>query len=132
MRFPTAIDHIEVVVLVDSGSTHNFIDFKVAKRLKLTIEPGPNLRVMVSNGVRLCTQGLYRAVLWEAQGYKFFTNFLVLSVKGFDLVLGIHWLLSLGPIVWDFSNLTMQFTHGKHNCILRGTVPGSMHIVLSS
>lgn len=111
---------------------HNFINFKVAKRLKLTIESGPNFRVMVANGVRLYTQGLCRAVFWKAQGYRFTTDFLVLSVKAFDLVQGIQWLLSLGPIVWDFSNLTMQFTHGEQNCILRGTVPGSMHIVPSN
>lgn len=60
MRFPTVIDQSQVVALVDSGSTHNFIDFKVAKRLNLAIEAGPNLKVLVANGVKLCTQGLCR------------------------------------------------------------------------
>lgn len=55
MRFPAIIDQVEVVALVDSGSTHNSIDFKVAKRLKLTIKPAPSLKVMVANGVRLNT-----------------------------------------------------------------------------
>lgn len=131
MRFPAVIDHTEVIVLVDSGSTHNFIDFKVAKRLELPIESGPNMRVMVANGVRLCTQGLCRVVDWEAQGHKFTTDFLVLFVKGFDFVLGIQWLLSLGSIVWNFSDLTMQFIHLAQSCTLRGIVPGSMHIVPS-
>ncbi|KAA3489156.1 Retrovirus-related Pol polyprotein from transposon 297 family [Gossypium australe] len=90
MRFSAVIDQIEVVVLVDSGSTHNFIDFKV--------ESVNTLRVMVANGVRLSTQWLCKAVPWEAQGNQFMIDFLLLSVKGFDLVLGIQWLLSLGPI----------------------------------
>ncbi|KAG8480509.1 hypothetical protein CXB51_024639 [Gossypium anomalum] len=131
MLFSAVIGHTAMVVLVDSGSMHNFIDFKVAKRLQLAIEPRSTLRVMVANGVRLSTQGLCRDVSWEAQGYKFFTDFLVLSVKGFDLVLGTQWLLSLGPIVWDFSNLTMQFQHMGLNCILHGILPSSLQIVSS-
>ncbi|KAA3469278.1 Retrotransposable element Tf2 [Gossypium australe] len=132
ISFPTVIGHTEVAVLVDSGNTHNFIDFKMAKRLNLAVESGSTLRVMVANRVRLSTQGLCRTVSWEAQGYNFTTDFLILSVKGFDLVLGIHWLLSLSPIVWNFSNLTMQFNHMGQNCILQGIVLGSLHIVPNS
>ncbi|XP_016727246.1 uncharacterized protein [Gossypium hirsutum] len=132
MRFPAVIGHTEVVVLVDFGSTHNFIDYKMAKRLNLAVKSRSTLRVMVANWVRLSTQGLCRAVSWKAQGYNFTTDFLILSVKGFDLVLGIHWLLSLGPIAWNFSNLTMQFNHMRQNFILQGIVPSSLHIVPSS
>lgn len=103
----------------------------MAKRLNLTIEPGPGLRVLVANGVKLCTQRFCRVVLWEAQGYQCTTDFLVLSVKGFDLVLGVQWLLSLGPIIWDFSNLTMEFKYRKQTCVLRGTTLGSVQIVPS-
>lgn len=61
--FPAVIDQFEMVVLVDFGSTHNFIDFKVARRLKLVIEPKPSLKVLVANGVKLSTQGLCRVVV---------------------------------------------------------------------
>lgn len=99
MRFTAIVGNTEVIVLVDSGSTHNFMDLRMAKRLNLVVESGSILRVMVANGVRLSTQGLCRAVAWKAQGYKFTTDFFILAVRGFDLVLGIHWLLSLGPII---------------------------------
>lgn len=45
---------------------------------------------------------------------------------------GIQWLLSLGPIVWNFSNLTMQFKYEKQNCMLQGIVPGLLQIVSSN
>lgn len=55
----------------------------------------------------------------------------MLLVKGFDLVLGVQWLLSLGPIVWDFVELTMQFQLKNQKCNLKGTVLGLMQIVSS-
>jgi hypothetical protein len=32
-----------------------------------------------------------------------------LDLGGFDLVLGVQWLRTLGPIVWDFDALAMSF-----------------------
>ncbi|KAA3469464.1 reverse transcriptase [Gossypium australe] len=85
MRFLTFIDQTEVTVLVDSGSTHNFVDSKVAKRLNLAVEKASTLRMMVVNGVKLL--GLCRVVQRKAQGYSSITDFLIFPVKGCDLVL---------------------------------------------
>ena len=40
----------QVVVLVDGGSTHNFVQSRVAKFLALLATPTPALRVMVGHG----------------------------------------------------------------------------------
>ncbi|XP_052490818.1 uncharacterized mitochondrial protein AtMg00860-like [Gossypium raimondii] len=72
MRFSTFIDQTEVIVLVDLGSTHNFMDSKVAKRLNLAMEKASTLRMMVVNGVKLSTQGLCRVVQWKAQDYTYY------------------------------------------------------------
>ena len=49
-------------------------------------------------------------VSWESQGLIQKTNFLVLQLRVCDLVLGVQWLQTLGPITWDFSKLNMKFT----------------------
>jgi hypothetical protein len=36
-------------------------------------------------------------------------NFYTLPVEGFDMILGIQWLKSMGLIVWDFAALSMAF-----------------------
>ena len=41
---------------------------------------------------------------------------------GCYVVLGVQWLKQLGPIVWDFSALTMQFTMEGQKVILQGMV----------
>jgi hypothetical protein len=37
-----------------------------------------------------------------------------------DMVLGIQWLQLLGPILWDFATLTMEFNYGGLKCLLKG------------
>ena len=48
-------------------------------------------------------------VQWEIDGIHQQTDCLVLPLKGCDMVLGIQWLRTIGPILWDFSTLSMQF-----------------------
>ena len=40
----------ELIMLVDSGSTHNFIHCKVAKELNCFLYPALEFQVMVANG----------------------------------------------------------------------------------
>ena len=40
----------KVIVLIDSGSTHNFIHCKVAKEFNCFLYPAPECQVMVANG----------------------------------------------------------------------------------
>lgn len=42
-----------VFVLIDSGSTHNFVDTRVAERLGCNIKPPGIARVTVANGGQL-------------------------------------------------------------------------------
>ena len=69
-----------------------------------------------------------KGVNWETQGMKYNTDFLVLTLMGCDLVLGVHWLRELGLITWDFSKLTMEFTVRNQSRILQGMFVGAIQI----
>lgn len=58
MRLRAIIDQVEAILLVDTGSTHNFVDFKLVNRLRLTLEPVDCLRELTASGEGLFTQGL--------------------------------------------------------------------------
>ena len=62
---------------------------------------------------------------WEAQGLVQTTKFLVLPLRGCDLVLGVQWLQTLGPITWDFTALTMEFTLRSQLVKLQGIQEGT-------
>ncbi|KAF7152525.1 hypothetical protein RHSIM_Rhsim01G0093500 [Rhododendron simsii] len=54
------------------------------------------------------------------QGKTFTADVRVLQIGGCDMVLGVQWLSTLGPIVWDFKNLKMQFNWLAKPFLLKG------------
>ena len=91
-----------LIILLDFGSSHNFIDATIAIKLQIPIDTSQILEVKAANGEIIKTKGLCKDVLVVIQGYKFYVQLHVLSLGGCDVVLGTHWLNTLGVISWDF------------------------------
>ena len=90
------IKNNNVVVLFNTGSTHNFIDVSVAKRLNLFIYPVPNMKVMVAEGKNIKKVGKCHKVKLQIQDYNLELEFYAVPLGGVDVVLGIQWLQTLG------------------------------------
>ena len=114
-----------LLALLDSGSTHNFVSEEAAARTSLKLRPRGNMKVTVANGERVSCPGVYRAVSFSITGEPFSTDFFALPLAGYDVVLGTEWLASLGPILWDFSALTMSFWHRDHRVCWTGIAGGT-------
>ena len=127
MRLIGKIKRQPLILLIDSGSTHNFIDQAVAKRLRCLTKAVTGVSVTVANGEILKAQEVCELIKWETQGLTQFTDFLVLPLMGCDLVLGVQWLKTLGPITWDFTQLSMQFSLSHQLVILKGLRGGTVH-----
>lgn len=74
MRLTATIGQHEVIALVDSSSTHSFMDCHLLKRLQVIVDQPCRLRVNVVNGVHLVTQGVCSTITWEVQGHRFTTD----------------------------------------------------------
>ena len=107
-------------ILIDSGSTHNFIDFNRALRLDCRVEKTTPMWVRVADGGQLKCDSLIKGFTWKMQGVIFSADVFLLPLSGSDMVLGIQWLAALGPIVWDFQQLSMEFKHLGNKIKLRG------------
>jgi len=109
-----------VTVLIDSGSTHNFLQDRVAKQLDLTLEPTHSFQVLVGNGEELqYTMMCSQAPLFLG-AREFRVNLFVLPLSGAELVLGVQWLKTLGLILTYYNNLTMSFTRNGTRIHLSG------------
>ena len=89
-------------ILIDSGSTHNFLDEHLATKLGCKLEPITTQSVVIAGGSTLQCQFMVREFTWILHGIEFSADILLLPLGGCDLVLGVQWLSTLGVIKWDF------------------------------
>jgi hypothetical protein len=123
MRVIGKVGFLEVVILIDTGSTHSFVDPNVAKRAKLSADKKGQLTVMVVDGATLTCQGHCSVVSIFLQGCTFAATLHLLPLGGCDVVLGVDWLRFLGPVLWDFGSLTMKFPYQNREVTLQGLSP---------
>ena len=100
-----------VVVLIDGGSTNNFIQTRLATHLGLVVQTSPHLKVTVGNGDSLGCVGASPQVSLMLGQAQFKVDLLLLLIYGADLVLGVQWLSELGPVLFDYKNLWMEFDY---------------------
>ncbi|KAF8402565.1 hypothetical protein HHK36_010651 [Tetracentron sinense] len=120
MRVQGTIKREPVTMLIDSGSTHNFLNEKIAKRLGCRVQIGGELRVTVASGETLSSNGMWPQLPFTVQQEKFVADMYLLDFGGCDVVLGAQWLRTLGPILWDFANLWMKFTANEKDITIQG------------
>jgi hypothetical protein len=109
-----------VEALVDSGSTHSFISADTASRLHLQPVYRPGLQVIVANGDRVASVGICRDVHIVIDKDEFLLDFFIISLAGYEMVLGVQWLRTLGPILWDFGRAQMSCWRDDHQAIWHG------------
>lgn len=108
-------------ILVDSGSTHNFVDLQKAKRLGCRLQITCPFSVAVSGGTKMISNFMCRGFTWTLQGHTFMSDVLILLMGVCEMVLGIQWLATLGNIQWNFEELSMEFVYKGKKIALRGS-----------
>ncbi|KAK1606382.1 hypothetical protein QYE76_030055 [Lolium multiflorum] len=115
MLLPVTIQGEPLVALLDTGSTHNFLPAATMRRLALQPTSGDSLRVTVANGDRLHCHGVVQHVPLTIGDEHFVITCAGIDLGCFDFILGVDFLRTLGPILWDFDALTMTFwRQGRH------------------
>ncbi|RRT33892.1 hypothetical protein B296_00041084 [Ensete ventricosum] len=87
-----------VIILIEAGSTHNFMSSKVATHLMLQIEDYNGFEVKVANSQILKYNQKCPRVKLILQEQDIVANFFLLPLDGFNIVLGIDWLSTIGDI----------------------------------
>jgi len=63
--------------------------------------------------------------------YHLKSHMFAIDMGGCDIVLGVEWLRTLGPILMDFKELTMQFDQEGQQYKFQGIIVGSPEIISS-
>jgi hypothetical protein len=96
------IKHRKVILLVDSGSTHNFIHHCIAQETHCYIHAINNFQIMIANGGSIKCGGRCENVHLQISDYHLKSHMFAIDMGGFDIVLGADWLRTLGPILMYF------------------------------
>jgi hypothetical protein len=125
------IKHRKVIILVDSGSTHNFIHRCIAQETHCYIHVINNFQIMIANGGSMKCGGRCENVRLQIGDYHLKSHMFAINMGGCDIVLGADWLRTLGPILMDFKDLTMQFDQEGHQYKFQGITASSPEIISS-
>jgi Retroviral aspartyl protease len=104
MRFKGQIGFKPVYALLDSGSTHSFVDPSVLVDQKCQIVHTNPLIVMVANGAKMVTDSKCSALTFSLQGQEFTGDLRILQIQGYDIILELDWLSQFEPMLIDWSN----------------------------
>ncbi|XP_021848493.1 uncharacterized protein [Spinacia oleracea] len=129
MRVRGVVQGKPIQILVDSGSTHNFVDLSIAQKLGCKVETIPPQAITVADGNHLACQHICKGFTWTMQGISFEADVLLIPLGSCDMVLGVQWLILLGPISWDFMQLHVEFCFNGKIVLLKGIPSKKLKVI---
>jgi hypothetical protein len=125
------ITNRKVIILVDSGSTHNFIHCRIAQEVNCYIHAVNNFQIVIANGGSVKCGGRCENVRLQIGQYHLKSHMFSIDMGGCDIVLGVKWLRTLGPILVDFKDLTIQLQQEGQQYMFQ-VITTSYHEIIGS
>ena len=89
-------------MLIDYGSTHNFIHCNLAKVLNCFVYPTPEFQVMIIDGETINCSGKCHNINLVMEKYVLNSPMIVIPMGGANVGLCVQWLQSLGTRDFKF------------------------------
>ncbi|XP_073219539.1 uncharacterized protein [Cicer arietinum] len=119
------VQGIPLLVLVDSGATHNFISHKLVRSMGWPVEGTTPLNVKMGDGFKVVAQGVCRKLVLDLGSMTSTIDAWLFDLDGIDTVLGMSWLASIGGMWVDWAQKVLRFPIDSQWVELRGE--GSEH-----
>ncbi|GKE06461.1 reverse transcriptase [Tanacetum coccineum] len=127
MRIKGRVGKVSIHILVDSGSTHNFVDVNCAKRIGCRIKKTYPLQVDVPGGNKMVSAFECKDFIWSLQGMEFKSDVMLLPLGGChedDFGTELTQLLDSFSDVFAVSTALPPYREQDHRIVLQeGTPP---------
>ncbi|KAF5757863.1 putative nucleotidyltransferase, Ribonuclease H [Helianthus annuus] len=124
MKIHGMLNSTEVLILVDGGSTHNFISDVLVNELNLPTHLVSPFGVQIGNGDVIRCNKVCRELSVQVNDLKISQDFYPFSIGGADLVLGIQWLATLNTVQANWKDMFMIFEIEGKKYKLQGIATG--------
>ncbi|KAJ3699288.1 hypothetical protein LUZ61_002993 [Rhynchospora tenuis] len=110
LKFKGELGSTPICVLIDTGSTHSFINPALVDSAKWPVSTTTPLNVRIANGAAMTTSTVCQQLPFKLQNYDLSGTVRLLNIQGYDLILGMDWLSRHGPmsIDWDSGKLNLH------------------------
>ncbi|KAG7564164.1 Aspartic peptidase domain superfamily [Arabidopsis suecica] len=98
MRFYGFISGHKIIVLIDSGATNNFMSYRLATQLKLSVADSSTVKVSLSYGLSSNVMGRFQEITLQVNDIQIVESYYLLDLGSMDVdvILGYEWLSKLG------------------------------------
>ncbi len=121
-----------LTILVDTSSTHSFMDLHMAKEIKAHMIAAAPLVVTVANGQKVLSKLQCPSFQWNMQGHNFQADLRIIRLEGPHMVLGIDWLRSYGKVTFDYHQDSITIQQNGQPLILKGIQEGAQLKLISA
>ncbi|KAD6795368.1 hypothetical protein E3N88_06264 [Mikania micrantha] len=123
MKLQGILGTAEVLILIDSGSTHNFISDKLVRDMKIITHFISPFGVQIGNGDILRCNQICKDISLQLLDLKISQDFYLFALGGADVVLGIQWLATLNTVQANWKEMFLKFTINGKEYKIKGLPP---------
>lgn len=120
IKLKTKVKGKVMLVLIDSGNTHSFINSQFVHMAGIPTVPMMPMRVKLANGQEIVIDQQVANLQWYCQGHTLSSNMVVLDMHPYDAILGFDWLQAHSPTQCDWERKTLQFSEAGKPVKLQG------------
>jgi hypothetical protein len=96
--------------LIDGGASHNFIDSTLLKRRHIPIVEFEGFKVKVAGGGTMPYDRYILGMKLTLGRHEMIQEFYFMELLDTNIILGVQWLSTLGPIITNYKTMEMSFT----------------------
>ena len=115
-----SIGKLDIVVMLDSGATHNFLSSRVVQKMNIPLVQDRRLEILLGTGITVNGAGFCEGVSFKLPTLEDTADFIMLELGQVDMILGIQWLRTLGKCEVNWETHEMSFTFKGNRVLLRG------------
>ncbi|CAD6253076.1 unnamed protein product [Miscanthus lutarioriparius] len=108
IQFNGLVERCPVRILIDSGSSASFVSLSVSEQLSAVSVLAAPTQVEVVGGGILHSPGLLTDIEWSVDQCVFRSNFRVLQLSAYDVIIGMDWLQKWLVIPYQGQSVLLQ------------------------
>ncbi|WVZ05565.1 hypothetical protein V8G54_018911 [Vigna mungo] len=120
MKLRRRIGRREVLVLIDSGTSHNFISQRVVEDLEMAVVETQPYMVSLGDRQKKRINGCCEQATLKVGDAKIVERFYIFELGGVEVILSVEWLRKLGKVTVDWKILTMVYRQGEEEITIKG------------